>query len=495
MKTKIITLESHDDLISVRDRMSWAKTPRILLVWPKYEKVTLRLVDLKVLQRHATSLGAQLGLVTRTRRVRADAEELQIPVFESAGQAQRVSWPKPRRRRIAWHAPDRNLRERRQQLPASEEAWRAHPVARVSAFLVGVLAVLALVALFIPRAHITLTPVSKVQSIVLPVTASPEIDSVFITGNIPAREKRVIVEGKQTVIVTGQAAIPQSKAEGIVEFRNLTQQSVNVPAGAVVQNAEGIRFVTTEDGVVEAGIGKTLELPIEALNAGVAGNLAADTIDSIEGRLGLSLSLTNAEPTSGGRELPSVQASDADRQRAKDLLMQSLEEDARQKFSEELASENLLFAKTIKLSQILREEYDPPAGAAGTTLTLTMQVEFSSLYADASDVTRLAALALNASLPAGFSAASETLTVKPVSTPTLNADGSAKWTIRAERGIVQSINTAQVAQMLQGSSVRNVESQLKEDLPLADDPDIRLTPSWWPWMPIVPFRISVEVGT
>src|SRR5512138_1642491 len=91
MKTQIITLESHDDLISVRDRMSWAKTPRILLVWPKYEKITLRQVDLKVLQRHAASLGAQLGLVTRRRRVRVEAEALHIPVFESTGQGRRIT--------------------------------------------------------------------------------------------------------------------------------------------------------------------------------------------------------------------------------------------------------------------------------------------------------------------------------------------------------------------------------------------------------------------
>ena len=101
MKTQIITLESHDDLISVRDRMSWAKTPRILLVWPKFEKVTLRQVDLKILQRHAASLGAQLGIVSRVRRVRADAQALRIPVFTSTGEAQRVSWPKPRRKRFS----------------------------------------------------------------------------------------------------------------------------------------------------------------------------------------------------------------------------------------------------------------------------------------------------------------------------------------------------------------------------------------------------------
>src|SRR5512146_659272 len=150
MTTQIITLESHDDLISVRDRTSWAKTPRSLLVWPKYEKVTLRQVDLKVLQRHAASLGAQLGLVTRRRRVRVEAEALHIPVFESTGQAQKVAWPSPRRRRrFAWHPPRKDLREQRDQLSVTEEPWRAHPLVRVLSFIVGVLAVLTLVALFI----------------------------------------------------------------------------------------------------------------------------------------------------------------------------------------------------------------------------------------------------------------------------------------------------------------------------------------------------------
>jgi hypothetical protein len=299
------------------------------------------------------------------------------------------------------------------------------------------------------------------------------------------------VDGVQTVIVTGEAVIPQSKAKGVAEFRNLTQQAVTVPAGTVVQNANGIRFVTSEDGEVDAGVGKTLELSVEAVEGGVAGNLEAETINAIEGRLGLSLSVTNPEPTTGGRELPSVQASDADRERAKDLLMQSLEKEARQKFAEQLASGDLLFEKTMTLSQTLAEEYDPPAGAAGVKLTLTMQLEYSVFYADASDLTQLAALALNASLPSGFVAVSDAMTVKPVTTPIFSDDGSAKWTMRAERRIVQQIDTAQVTQMIQGFGAWNVESQLKEKLPLASAPDVQLSPSWWPWMPIVPFRISV----
>ena len=492
MKTQIITLESHDDLISVRDRLSWAKTPRILLVWPKYEKVTLRQVDLKVLQRHASSLGAQLGLVTRQRRVREDAESLGIPVFESTGQAQRVAWPKARRKRLPRHAPVKNLREQRNQLPALEEAWRAIPAVRVAAFVVGVLAVLVLVALFIPRASVTLTPISKTQNVALPVIASPSVESVFITGSVPLREKRVIVEGEQTVIVTGEGVIPQSKAKGVVEFRNLTQQAVTIPAGTVVQSGSA-RFVTTEDGALDAGVGKKLDVAIEAVEGGIAGNVDAETINVIEGRLGLSLSVTNPGPVTGGRELPSVQASDDDRARVKESLMKMLEDDAREKFVDEIGAGDMLFEETMTVSQILSEEYDLPPGAAGTKLTLAMRAEYSVQYADVSDLTELAALAMNASLPEGFRAApaSDSLTTKPITTPFINEDGSVRWTMRVERQILQQVNSAQVTQLIQGRSLKSAQSLLDENLPLANAPVIKLSPSWWQWIPILPFRIEV----
>ena len=491
MKTQIITLESHDDLISVRDRMSWAKTPRILLVWPRYEKITLRQVDLKVLQRHAASLGAQLGLVTRARRVRADAEALRIPVFESTGQAQRLAWPKPRRRKWTQRPPRKDLREQREQIFVKEEEWRVHPVTRIGAFLLGVLSVLVLVALFIPRADVILHPQSKMQSLVLPVIAGPSVESVFITGSIPAREKRVIVEGTQSVVVTGEGVTPQSKARGVVTFRNLTQQAVTVPAGTVVRTADNLRFATIRGGEVAAGVDETIELPVEALESGRAGNVEAETIVILEGRLGLSLSIINPEPLTGGREIPSVQASDRDRARAKNVLMETLEDEASARLADEMKAGDVLFEDTFAVSQIISEVYDPPAGAAGTKLTLTMQVEFSTLYASAADLTELAGLALNASIPSRFAVTSDGLSLKPVTEPILNDDGFIRWTVRAERRIVQQISTMHVTQMIQGIRAAQAKTLLENSLPLSDAPDVKLSPSWWPWVPIVPFRISV----
>lgn len=470
--------------------MSWAKTPRILLVAPKFIKVNLRQVDLKVLQRHASTLGAQLGLVTRRRRLRAEAEALGIPVFASTGEAQKVTWSKPRKRQLPRKAPDRTLREKREQVQVREEAWRAHPVTRIVMFSIGVLSVLALVALFIPRAQVRLNPVAETQSVILPVTANPSVDSVFITGSIPAREKRIVVEGTQIIRVSGEGIVPQSKARGVAIFRNLTQRAVSIPIGTVITTSD-VRFATTELGVLNAGVGETVELKIEAVEGGLSGNVEAGAINAVEGRLGLSLSVTNSEPTAGGRERSSVQATDADRARVKELLSKSLEEEARATLLDELNPGDVLFDETFSLSQILSEIYDPPAGAAGSQLTLTMQAEFTARYAGASDLTELAALALNASLPLGFSPASDALTVEPVTDPQLLEDGSLRWVMRAERGIVQQVDAAQVTRLILGLGSSDAQSKLEEALPLQSKPVVSLTPSWWLWVPIVPFRIEV----
>ena len=183
--------------------------------------------------------------------------------------------------------------------------------------------------------------------------------------------------------------------------------------------------------------------------------------------LGLLLSVTNSEPLKGGRELASVQASEADRKRTKNLLMKKLESVARAGLADEIGSNDMLFEDTFGDSQILSEEYDPPAGAVGTTLTLTMQVEYSVLYASASDLAALAALALNASLPSGFRAASasDVITVKPVSAPLSTTNTHALDRARGTK-IVSQINVAQVTQMSR-VSVHDCTNTTGKNFPLA----------------------------
>ena len=83
------------------------------------------------------------------------------------------------------------------------------------------------------------------------------------------------------------------------------------------------------------------------------------------------------------------------------------------------------------------------------------------------------------------------MTLTPQTNPFLAEDGSLHWTMRAERTIVQSFDTAKVTQWVLGYGIRKARSNLEKNLPAASSPKLKLSPFWWPWVPTVPFRIEV----
>jgi hypothetical protein len=495
MKTQLIPLESHDDLISVRDRMSWAKTPRILLIWPKSEHIPLRPLDLQVLQRHAAILGAQLGLVVRHRNIRREAQALGIPVFNSTGEAQRTPWPeRSLRRKQGRRRPRQDLRGMREQARAEEGAWRSHPVARIGAFLFGVLAVLVMASLFIPHAQVFLRPETETQTVTLPVQADPSSNEVFISGRIPSRELRVVVEGSQEVLGTGRVPVPQTKAEGMVTFRNLTEGELTIPAGTVLTSTglPGVRFLTTEAGELSGGLKATVDVPVQAESPGEDGNVEAKTILAIEGDLGLRVTVTNEEATSGGRNRLEAAATERDLARLRSDLLEELEAQALAEMEATLTTGDQLFQDTLKMDEILEETYEPPLTRPSRKVTLTLRVEFTASYASDEDLTELASTVLNTSLPEGFNATDEPLDFEALDTYRSDNEGVTRWDMRVSRKLAKRVDTGKIIPLVQGRSPAVATAQLENNLDLMDQPEVRLSPEWWPWLPLIPFNITVE---
>lgn len=495
MKTQIIALESHDDLISVRDRMSWAKSPRILLVWPKFEKVTLRPVDLRILQQHARFLGADLGVVTRRTNVRRDALGFGIPVFDSSAAAQRESWPthRPVRRRTA-RTVRPQLRMLRDEVQVKEAGWRSKSAARLGFFALGVLAALAVTALFIPRAVIKLTPISRPVSITIPVTASTSIHSVGITGSLPVHEISLTVNGTQSARVTSQTSIPQDKAGGIARFKNLTQAPITIPAGTLIYSAgpNPVGFATQNDTHIPGSVNAVVEVPISAVKAGATGNLPANSLSTIDGSVSLSASVTNPEPLTGGTDRVTTAPSDNDHERVRGVLMGMLTAKAQQQISDSIGTKNILLTNTLKMGEASEESYDPPSGEAGNLLTLTMSVPFNAQYLSADEITQLAEATLNASEPEGFIPVPGTLRYKLVGTPVLDGSGVSRFNLEVGRTSTQKIDQNQANALGRGLTPRAAARVLQAKLPLANAPEIDLNPAWWPWLPLIPFRITVQ---
>jgi hypothetical protein len=495
MKTQIIALESHDDLISVRDRMSWAKSPRILLVWPKFEKVTLRPVDLRILQQHAEVLGADLGVVTRRANVRRDAQGFGIPVFESSAAAQRDAWPvhSPKHHHTA-RASHPQLQALRDEVRIKEANWRTKPAVRVGFFALGVLAVLIVSALFVPRAIIKLTPVTKLQSITVPVTSGTSIQSVNITGRLPAHEVSLTVTGTQSAYITSQSSIPQDKASGIARFKNLTQSAITIPAGTVVYSTgpNPVGFVTQNDTHLPGNVNAIVEVQIIAMEAGAGGNLPANSLSVIDSSISLSASVTNPDPITGGSDHFAIAPSEDDHKRVHDVLISLLLAQAQQQISDSIGAKNVLLVNTLKMGQGSEETYDPPSGQPGNLLKLTMRVPFTAQYVSAEDLTQFSETILNAAELEGYIPLSSTLSYEMVGRPVLDGSGDSRFNLQVERTSVQRIDPLQVNALVRGLPPKSASKVLQTKLPISNAPEIDLNPAWWPWMPLIPFRITVQ---
>jgi hypothetical protein len=492
LKTKIITLESHDDLISVRDQLSWAKTQRILLMWPKYEDVGLRALDLKVLQRHAGSLGAQLGLVTRRGSIRRAAEALGIPVFASAGAAQRESWPeRPRGSGRAWQSPRRDLRRIRTELRQVESHWHSNVWTRVTAFVAGVAAVLSLVGVFLPRASIILYPETQTQDLMVRLQASPPNAASPAAGVVLLRELTVEVGVVKQMTVTGQILLAQSKARGLVAFANLTDDPISIPAGTVVfgQTNGLVRFATQEVTEVPRGVGETVPVSVEAVAAGAAGNVDAGEIRALEGPLGLVASVHNPEPTSGGTDVSATGPSDADREMLHRLVLDELLRTAEEEMHVLLGERDVLVKDTIRPAEASEEIYDPAPGRAGRTLQLSVRGEYTASYLASADLLPVAVAAVDGSMPAGFVAreAPEVM----VENLRTDADGAVRFDLRVRRVLYPQLDSARVFSTVQGRRIRSAEQNLQAEIGSRKPAEVQIQPSWWPWMPLIPFSLRL----
>ena len=496
MKTQIIALAAHDDLISVRDRMSWAKAPRILLVWPAREQVALKALDLRILQQHARELGAQMGMVARGAGIRRDACGFGIPVFRSTIEAQRLPWPalrrpggrrpEPMRRRLA------RIRALQSRAQPAQAGWASGQVARMLSFVLAVLAVFAIASLFVPRATITLSPQTRDQGLTFTLEVRTAEGALLTQGGLPARLATTQVSGTHTLPVLTRSAMATGKASGVAQFQNLSTAPLLVPAGTVVYSAlpDVVRFVTLQDAQLDMAANNVVQVPIEALEAGQQGNVPAAAIEAAEGSLSASVSVTNPEPTAGGVSDEQNVPSEADRNQLKADLEQSLRAKAQAAIEATLQEGDILLPQTLERKTIKREVYDPPAGHAGSVLSLSLEETYQVHYVAVADLRALSGVALDAELPPGYVAKENTLRVQ-VNQISETADHGFQVQLDVRRALNRRIDLAAASQLVRGASRSRAGPLLAEAFPLAAAPEIRLTPAWWPWLPLIPFRIEV----
>ncbi len=512
MKEQILHLDSHDDGLSARDKMGWVQTQRVLLVWPPRGRVLTRRLDLVLLHRHATALGAMLGLVTQDSDVRDHAAELGLPCFDSLP-ASRRPW-RYRKPRPLPATPRRQPPPDPDPLPlplppflhppapASGAGVRA--VARVGgrllrpvAFSLALAAVAVAALIALPGAAVQVSPLTRPINLTLPLTAAVDPGQA---ADLPAREVAVELESSLRIPTTGLTDVPSTRASGSVTFTSLINQPVSVPAGTGVRTTSGgqARFLTTQPAQAPAGPGQTVQVPIQAAEPGPQGNVAAEQINAVEGPLGLQLAVINPQPTSGGGVEQRSAVSPDDQARVRAQLLAEMQQSAIASLAGQLGPYDMLPAQSVTVTRILAETYDRFPGEQSDTLALTLRVRVTGLAVDESLARDLAFEKLAA---LGRSQFGQTFALAPgsqsytrLSDPQVDPAGLVTFRVSAGARVARQINPGQVRLALRGLTPAEAAGRLAATQPISRAPQIEIWPAWYPRLPLLPFRIRVLIA-
>lgn len=527
--TQLLYLEPDDEITSVVRRLREADAGRVVLVASGRSKATASAVALRLLAGVAAEEGREIALVAEPAG-RALAAEAGIPTFASVAEASAedavplepsaarrapirvvrgeearvVAVPTPPLIAPRAPAPQVGPGDETLAIPAAPAAapaprtasrplWtRGRPLPRaVAGALVAVLLLsVGALAAVAPAASIEIQPLGVA------------IEPVSYTLALPAAD---VEEGEVTAEVEGAATgvfRDPSRASGTVTFSNWNTVSVEVPQGTQVSAGEVI-FETVERIVVPFGFFMPFapgeeSVGVVAVEAGPAGNVAADAIDFVvsEGVRGYLRGLPdnpnrlvrNPEATGGGAENRQPEITQEDVDAAVTAITQELAAEMEAALDEE---PNLVYAP-IESGEPRIELPDDLVGRRGEeTFPLAGSQAYTRAHVELTEVERAARERLLAdadAVPAGRSVVESSIGVEVT-----------RVAVAGDRIEVQVTLTADAAPVIDADALRELvagrtEPEAEQQLAWLGEVDVELWPGWVDRVPELWWRIDLRVS-
>jgi len=501
-------LEANEDATSVRDRLSFVRGKRVLLVWPEEDTVLRRKLDLVLIQREAMRRAIRLAMVTHDPQVAKHASELNISTFQTIGESERKRWKRGRSKVFAnrFQKPDgevsaEDIRDAA-QLAEEDEATFAITTTRTVAALLLVLLALFIAYALVPSATITITPARSAEQISTTITAVEDATDIDIENRIiPMTQLRVEIVANGTLETTGQVALSDTRAAGSVVFINRTPGPVDIPAGTVVATSAGtpIEFRTTEAATLPAGVGEQVEAPVEALQdyAGEIGNVGEGLINSIVGPVANSADVRNVTAMSGGtsQTAPAVTATDIERLEA--TVRQQIQAQAFGEMQPLLTDTQFIILETLVIAEE-REDwkaFSAEIGDTTETVSLEMRAVVSAAAVDEQFGRQIVFGILSNQVPRERVIQPDSITYTRGTASEITSDGSVSFEMSASAVIVEPADEQSIRQQLINRTPRAALEYLLNDIDSHPGtvPELSLSPGWMRRLPLLPNRIDVTL--
>lgn len=499
MKTTVIQLETHDDVVSIRDKMAWQSCQRMILVWPKRGKLLRDAIDLSLIKRTAGSLGSELALVCHHPVILEDATVVGVPVFASIPAAEKGDWGrvKPPLSEKRFPKGEAAITRQRDALKFKTIGGVSRLETRIISLILSLASIAALAIYLLPSASITLYPVLSPQSVTIPIQASPEFSGANPSGNIHSDLTSAELSGELSRPGSGVTSIPVEKATGVVVFTNLTDHTVLLPAGSYLNSGTPetpLEFILTKDVTLAAENRSTALGYVEAVETGVEGNLRSGDPITLVGQMALLVATSIDQDFQGGSSLETTSPADADYFALKTQLLKELENQALSVLRSQLEQDEVIIDPTLEVEEILLEEQVNPPGKPADSALLRMTVRFKAAVYNKTDLDAIASVVLDGNLPDGMMASADGIHIETIKDYSITSEGVAVWMIRASRLMLPVWASEDIASQIAGQKVEVVKPMIEAVMPQLKPAEIKGILFGWPWMPFMPTRIRIEIG-
>jgi len=491
MKTTIVHVETYDDIHSIRDRISWCRSQRILLILPRRKKDLAEPLDLQLIDRAARDHGAQLGIVSKDGLIRDNAKRLGINVFRTISAAERDYWIEKGAQTVGQQirGKDKILAEKRQLPVPSSVQVGSKKTWKVICAIALVLVVL-LIVIVVPSAKVVLYPETTSQVVNLEIRASTLAKQTNMNGLIPAWKETYTLTGSQSGRSSGSVKVGKEKARGELRVVNLTGKPFELPAGTIFLAGEsnGQRFITETDHAIPADSGG-VKIPVRAVLAGEEGNISIGEVNLVEGVFGSFMEVTNEEVFTGGTSITLPAPTAYDYTQLRRMIISKLTSNILE-MNDDTNSQSKPIVKSLELEEILQENMTNPIGEASDTATLELTARFRMLFYDPADLNKIALEVLDLSISPKQHPTGIGLSLKQVGDVNVYDASEATWQVEANRLIVPDYPRRELLQSIKGMTRSRAIAFLNEHIPHQRSAQVDSFPGWWPYLPNLVNRIQ-----
>jgi len=162
-----------------------------------------------------------------------------------------------------------------------------------------------------------------------------------------------------------------------------------------------------------------------------------------------------------------------------------------------LEENQFIISETIRIVEE-REDwmiFSQPVGASADELSLTMRAVVQATAVDEDLARQVAFARLGGQIPRTFELRPDSVIYERGTVTTIDPDGAVTFTMVAGGIVNPQINLDTLQQNIAGRSLDEATRYLANtiDLAVGTTPQITLSPSWLPHLPLLPFRIRLQV--